>query len=223
MSLSIASIRHGALRSAPLLAALWFAASAAHAQSASETRLRDALRDTATRLRAAEAALAQQQALVATAERERDALKTQAAKPAPAADGAQIASLQQRLGQASASAEQARADAQKWRGAQEQAAQQAQQKERERGELAQQLAASQARAADCAAGSDALYRTGMELAQLYRDPAYARGKRMGLIGIGQVERENRVRELENRLEDERVKAGQCGSGDVAARTAAATE
>ncbi|MGO1072794.1 hypothetical protein [Lysobacter sp. CA199] len=220
MSLSIASIRHGALRSAPLLAALWFAASAAHAQSASETRLRDALRDTAARLRTAEAALAQQQSATAAAERERDALKTQARKPAPAADGAQLASLQQRLGQASASVEQAREDAQKWRSAQEQAAQQAQQKERERGELAQQLASTQTRAAECAAGSDALYRTGRELAQLYRDPKYARGKRLTLIGVGQIERENRVRELEDRLEDERAKAAQCGGGDAAARTAA---
>ncbi|QQP99184.1 hypothetical protein [Lysobacter enzymogenes] len=217
--MSLPSIRHAALRSAPLLAALWFAASAAHAQSANETRLRDALRDTASRLRTAEAALAQQQAATAAAERERDELKGRAAKPAPAADGAQLAALQQRLGQASASAEQARGEALKWRSAQEQAAHSAQQKERERAELAKRLDAAQARAADCAAGSEALYQAGRELAQLYRDPAYAKGKRVTLLGFGQVERENRARELENKLEDERAKTAQCGAGDAAARTA----
>ncbi|QCW26236.1 hypothetical protein FE772_11700 [Lysobacter enzymogenes] len=215
--MSLPSIRHAALRSAPLLAALWFAASAAHAQSANETRLRDALRDTASRLRTAEAALAQQQAATAAAERERDELKG-AAKAAPAADGAQLAALQ-RLGQASASAEQARGEALKWRSAQEQAAHSAQQKERERAELAKRLDAAQARAADCAAGSEALYQAGRELAQLYRDPAYAKGKRVTLLGFGQVERENRARELENKLEDERAKTAQCGAGDAAARTA----
>ncbi len=217
--MSLPTIRHAALRSAPLLAALWFAASAAHAQSANETRLRDALRDTASRLRTAEAALAQQQAATAAAERERDELKQRAAKPAPAADGAQLAALQQRLGQASASAEQARGEAQKWRSAQEQAAHSAQRKERERAELAQQLQATQTRAAECAAGSEALYRAGLELAQLYRDPAYAKGRRLTLLGFGQVERENRVRELQGKLEDERAKTAQCG-GDAAARTAA---
>jgi len=217
--MSLPTIRHAALRSAPLLAALWFAASAAHAQSANETRLRDALRDTASRLRTAEAALAQQQAATAAAERERDELKTRTAKPAAAADGAQLVALQQRLGQAAAAAEQARGEAQKWRSAQEQAAHGAQQKERERAELAQQLQASQARAAQCAAGSEALYRAGLELAQLYRDPAYAKGRRVTLLGFGQIERENRVRELENKLEDERAKTAQCAAGDAAARTA----
>ncbi|WP_206409298.1 hypothetical protein, partial [Lysobacter enzymogenes] len=134
-------------------------------------------------------------------------------------DGAQLAALQQRLGQASASAEQARGEAQKWRSAQEQAAHSAQRKERERAELAQQLQAAQTRAAECAAGSEALYRAGLELAELYRDPAYAKGRRVTLLGFGQVERENRVRELQGKLEDERAKTAQCG-GDAAARTAA---
>lgn len=219
MNLPLPSIRHAALRSVPLLAALWFAASGAHAQSVNETRLREALRDTASRLRAAEAALAQQQAATAAAERERDELKGRAAvRPAPAADGARLAALQQRLSQASASAEQARGEALKWRDAQQQAAQSAQQKERERAELAQQLQAAQARAADCAAGSEALYRAGRALAQLYRDPAYAKGKRPTLIGFGQVERENRVRELEAQLDEERAKTAQCGAGESAART-----
>lgn len=217
--MSLPSIRHAALRSAPLLAALWFAASAAHAQSGNETRLRDALRDTASRLRTAEAALAQQQVATAAVERERDELKQRAAKPAAAVDGAQLAAMQQRLGQASAAVEQARGEALKWRGAQEQAALSAQQKERERAELAKRLDAAQARAAQCAAGSEALYNTGRELAGLYRDPAYSKGKRVTLLGFGQVERENRVRELEGRLEDERAKAAQCGAGDAAARTA----
>ncbi|MGH8083099.1 MAG: hypothetical protein ACREP7_21150 [Lysobacter sp.] len=217
--MSLPPIRHGVLRSAPLLAALWFAASGAHAQTANETRLRDALRDTGARLRTAEAALAAQQAATAAAERERDTLKSAPAKAPPREDGARLTALQHQLSQASASSEEARANAQKWQGAQQQAAQAAQQKEAERAALAKQLAALQEQSARCAAGSEALYRVGQEIARLYRDPDFGRGRGFAPLGVGRVKQENRMRELEDKLDQQRDQAAQCAGGDAAARTA----
>lgn len=219
--MSLPPIRHGVLRSAPLLAALWFAASGAHAQSAGETRLREALRETGARLRTAEAALAAQQAATAAAERERDALKSAPAKASAPADGARMAALQRQLGEASASSEQARANALKWQSAQQQAAQLAQHKETERAALATELASAQERSARCAAGSDGLYQAGRELAQLYRDPefiAFVRSRGFGPLGLDRVKNENRVRELEDKLDRQRDQAAQCGVAD-ATRTA----
>lgn len=215
-------IRHCALRSAPLLAALWFAASGAHAQSANETRLREALRETGARLRTTEAALAAQQAATAAAERERDALKSAPAKPAAPADGARLAALQRQLGEASAGSELARANALKWQSAQQQAAQLAQQKESERAALATQLAGAQERSARCAAGSEGLYQAGRELAQLYRDPKFidfVRDRGFEPFGLDRVKQENRVRELQDKLDQQRDQAAQCAVVDSGARGA----
>jgi SMC interacting uncharacterized protein involved in chromosome segregation len=220
--MSLPPIRHSALRSAPLLAALWFAASGAHAQNGNETRLRDALRDTGARLRTAEAALAAQQAATAAVERERDALKAASAKAPAREDGTRLTALQRQLGQASAASDQARADAQKWQSAQQQAAQAAQQKEHERAALAAQLASVQAQSARCAAATEAVYQAGRELAQLYRDPDFidsVRGHGFSPLGLGRVKKENRVRELEDKLDQQHDQAAQCASGDAAARTA----
>lgn len=220
--MSLPGIRHCTLRSVPLLAALWFAASGAHAQTANETRLRDALRDTGTRLRTAEAALAAQQAATAAAERERDALKAAPAKATVREDAGRVAALQRELGQASVASAEARANAQKWQSAQEQAAHAAQQKESERAALATQLASAQAQSARCAAAGEAVYQAGLELARLYRDPEFVdslRGRGFSPLGLGKVKKENRVRELEDKLDQQHDQAAQCASSDGAARTA----
>ncbi|WP_408949940.1 hypothetical protein [Lysobacter sp. Hz 25] len=219
MSLRISAC---ALRSAPLLAALWFAASGAHAQTANETRLREALRETGARLRSAEAALAAQQAATAAAERERDALKAQAGKSAVRDDGARVAALQRQLGQASSASEQARANAQKWQAAQQQAAQLAQQKDGERAALATRLEAAEAQAVRCAADSEALYATGQEIAGLYRDPQFidfVRDRGFEPLGLDRVKHENRVRALEDKLAEQGEQAARCRNGEAGTRTA----
>lgn len=197
---------------------LCFAVPGAQAQTANETRLRDALRDTGARLRTAEAALAAQQAATASAERERDALKAQAAKPAARDDGARLAALQRQIEQNTAASEQARASAGKWQAAQQQAAQLVQQKEAERIALAKQLDAALAQSARCATGTQALYDTGRELARLYRDPAFiafVRSRGFGPLGFDRVEKENQVRALEDKLDRQRDELAQC-AGDAGA-------
>lgn len=202
---------------------LCFAVPGAQAQTANETRLRDALRDTGARLRTAEAALAAQQAATASAERERDALKAQAAKPVARDDGARLAALQRQVEQNAAASEQARASAGKWQAAQQQAAQLAQHKEAERIALAKQLDAARAQSARCATGTQALYDTGRELAGLYRDPAFiafVRSRGFGPLGFDRVEKENQVRALEDKLDRQRDELAQC-AGDAGARGAGA--
>ncbi len=197
---------------------LCFVVTGAQAQTANETRLRDALRDTGARLRTAEAALAAQQAATASAERERDALKAQAAKPAARDDGARLAALQRQIEQNAAASEEARASAGKWQAAQQQAAQLAQQKEDERIALAKQLDAARAQSARCATGTQALYDTGRELAGLYRDPAFiafVRSRGLGPLGFNRVEKENQVRALEDKLDRQRDELAQC-AGDAGA-------
>lgn len=219
MSLRISAC---ALRSAPLLAALWFAASGAHAQTANETRLREALRETGARLRSAEAALAAQQAATAAAERERDALKAQAGTRVVRDDSGRVAALQRRLDQAGSASEQARAEAQRWHAAQQQAAQLAQQKDGERAALAARLEAAEAQSARCAANSEALYATGQEIAGLYRDPKFidfVRDRGFEPLGFERVRHENRVRALEDRLAEQGEQAAHCRDGEAAARTA----
>ncbi|QWF19446.1 hypothetical protein [Lysobacter capsici] len=203
---------------------LCFVVPGAQAQTANETRLRDALRDTGARLRTAEAALAAQQAATASAERERDALKAQAAKPAVRDDSARLAALQRQIEQNAAASEQARASAGKWQAAQQQAAQLAQQKEAERIALAKQLDAAQAQSARCATGTQALYDTGRELAGLYRDPAFiafVRSRGFGPLGFNRVEKENQVRTLEDKLDRQRDALAQC-AGDAGVRAADAS-
>lgn len=212
------SIAHGLSLA---LALCFVAPGGAQAQTANETRLRDALRDTGARLRTAEAALAAQQAATASAERERDALKAQAAKPAARDDSARLAALQRQVEQNAAASEQARASAGKWQAAQQQAAQLAQQKEAERIALAKQLDAAQAQSARCATGTQALYATGRELAGLYRDPAFiafVRSRGFGPLGFNRVEKENQVRALEDKLDRQRDEVAQC-TGDAGARAA----
>jgi|GEM_PF-1463726 len=213
------SILHGVSLA---LALCFVAPGGAQAQTANETRLRDALRDTGARLRTAEAALAAQQAATASAERERDALKAQAAKPAARDDSARLAALQRQVEQNAAASEQARASAGKWQAAQQQAAQLAQQKEAERIALAKQLDAAQAQSARCASGTQALYATGRELAGLYRDPAFiafVRARGFGPLGFNRVEKENQVRALEDKLDRQRDELAKC-AGDAAVRAAA---
>lgn len=200
---------------------LCFVVPGAQAQTANETRLRDALRDTGARLRTAEATLAAQQAATASAERERDALKAQAAKPAVRDDSARLAALQRQIEHNAAASEQARASADKWQAAQQQAAQLAQHKEAERIALAKQLDAAQAQSARCATGTQALYDTGRELAGLYRDPAFiafVRSRGFGPLGFNRVEKENQVRTLEDKLDRQRDELAQC-AGDAGVRAA----
>lgn len=189
-----------------LLLGTLLAAPAAQAQDDTETRLRQALRETGARLREAEAALAQQRLAAAALERERDALKAAAARPArPAIDPARLGELQRRL-------EHSRSEAAQAQNARRQTEQRLRQAESERDRLAAQLAQARERADRCAAGNRSLYETGRDLAALYRDPefvAFVRKRGRELIGLDRVEQENRVRALEDRLAELHAQSQAC--------------
>ena len=188
----------------------------AHADDTTDARLREALRQTAEKLHATEADLAQQQLATAAAERERDALK-QAPHPAKA-DSA----LQHRLAETAGELAQARADGQKWQAAQEASAQALQQKETERAALAGQLAQQRARFERCSANDEALYGTGREIAAMYRDPEFVdhlRNLHLKPLGFSRVREENRMRALEDRFAEEHAQMQRCRTDTPSATTA----
>lgn len=207
-----------------VLAAALLAVAPLHAQDSTETRLREALRDTGARLRQAEAALVQQQLATAAAERERDALR---AAPAPraAADPGREAALQRQLEQARRERDAALAQQREQQQAQAKAAQAATQQAQSRAALDAELQRQRARIAQCAAGSDALYATARELAALYRDPAFVRFVRSHgreMFGMARVTRENRVRALEDRLAEQHARTQACASATAATAMQGAT-
>ncbi len=209
-------------RASAWLLGLAFLATSVHAQDTTEGRLREALRQTAEKLHAAEADLAQQQLATAAAESERDALKQ--APPAAHVDTAQTVALQRRLAAADGELSQAHAEAQKWQAAQQVAAQAAQQKEAERTALAEQLSKLSARAERCVASDEALYRTGREIAALYRDPAFSdpvHWHHLWPLGFARVREENRVRGLEDHLTEQLAEAQRCRTDAPPAKPAPA--
>ncbi|MCW0458147.1 hypothetical protein [Xanthomonas sacchari] len=184
----------------------------AQAQEGNEARLRDALRDTSARLRQAEAALVQQQLATAAAERERDALR--APPPPRSADPGREAALQRQLQQLRQEHDVALSQQRSQQQAQQQAAQRAAQDQQALAAQQAQLRQERARARDCAAASAALYASARELAALYRDPAFVRFVRSHgreLFGMARVTRENRVRQLEDRLAEQDAQAQACAA------------
>ncbi|MCW0391545.1 hypothetical protein [Xanthomonas sacchari] len=184
----------------------------AQAQEGNEARLRDALRDTSARLRQAEAALVQQQLATAAAERERDALR--AMPPPRSADPGREAALQRQLQQLRQEHDAALSQQRSQQQAQQQAAQRAAQDQQALAAQQAQLRQERARARDCAAASAALYASARELAALYRDPAFVRFVRSHgreLFGMARVTRENRVRQLEDRLAEQDAQAQACAA------------
>jgi chromosome segregation ATPase len=183
------------------------------AQDSTEARLREALRETAEKLHATEADLAQQQLATAAAEHERDALKQ--APHLAKVDGA----LQRRLASAEGELAQARSDQQKSQAEQQASAQIAQKKEAERAALAEQLAQLRARTERCVASDDAYFATAEEILAMYRDPAFAnhvRNLHLWPLGFDRVRAENRMRSLEDRLADQNVQMQHCLTTDAVA-------
>jgi hypothetical protein len=200
-------------RPAPFACLLGFAllaAAGASAQDTTEARLREALRETADKLHATEAELAQQQLATAAAEKERDTLK-QAPRPSRT-DMAQAAALQRRLTQTAGQLAQAQADGQKSQAQQQASAQAAQKAETARAALAEQLSQLRARDERCAANDEAVYGTGLEIAALYRDPGFVdhlRNLHLKPLGFDRVKEENRMRALEDRFNEEHAQALHC--------------
>lgn len=213
-------MRRSAHLPAWLLGFALLAVPAVFAQDATEARLREALRETAAKLHATEADLAQQQLATAAAESQRDALK-HAPQPAKA-DGVQVAAVQRKLAAATGQLAQAQAEQQKWQAAQQVSAQAVQTKEAERAALAEQLSQLRARTERCAANDDALYGVGREIAALYRDPKFVdsvHNHHLWPLGFDRVREENRVRALEDRLTAQNTLAQHCRTDATSATIA----
>lgn len=174
---------------------------AALGQSATEDRLRAALRRTAQELAAAQAANGEQAAALAAATAERDRLQQQlaqqpAGKPrASEADAARLASAEEARARAEAAVAErdsalatARAERDNARATAEAAVgDRINRAERESQRLGSEVAL-------CTEQNDRLFKTGYELATLYRDRG-ARAKAKGgidVLGLSRAEIENRL-------------------------------
>jgi len=209
-----------------VLTATLLAAVPLHAQDSTETRLREALRETSTRLRKAEADLVQQQLATAAAERERDALRAAPAPRAASADPGRDAALQRQLQQAQRERDAALAQQREQQQAQARTAQAAARQAQTQATLEAELQRQRARMAQCVTGNEAVYATARELAALYRDPAFVRFVRSHgreLFGMARVTRENRVRALEDRLAEQHAQTQDCAGATAATATATALQ
>lgn len=201
-----------------VVAVLWSGAPPARAQAQTETRLRDALRQTSARLRQVEADLAQQQLATAAAQRERDAAQRPApAAAAPAEHGVRLAALQRELEQQRQTLAAERAQHAQTRAAQQQAL--AQQQHQQQQALAAERTQLRERMSRCSAEGDALYASAQELAVLYRDPAFVRfvrGRGRELFGMGRVARENQVHTLQSTIDARHAQLRTCLDGGALA-------
>ncbi|PPT89183.1 hypothetical protein XthCFBP4691_13970 [Xanthomonas theicola] len=209
-----------------MLAATLLAVAPLHAQDSTETRLREALRETSARLRKAEADLVQQQLATAAAERERDALRAAPSPRATDADPGRAAALQRQIELLRRERDAALAQQHAQQQVQARTAQAAAQQEQARAALDAELRQQRVRTAQCASGSQALYASARELAALYRDPAFVRFVRSHgreLFGMARVTRENRVRALEDRLAEHYAQTQACAGAIAATATTTNTQ
>ncbi|MEA9565882.1 hypothetical protein [Xanthomonas sp. WHRI 8932A] len=193
---------------------LWVGALPAWAQAQTETRLRDALRQTSARLRQVEADLAQQQLATAAAQRERDAAQRPTpAAAAPAENGVRLAALQRELEQQRQALAAERAQRAQTSAAQQQAL--AQQQHQQQQALLAERTQTRERLSRCNAEGDAFYASAQELAVLYRDPAFVRfvrGRGRELFGMSRVARENRVHALQSTIDARHAQLRTCLDG-----------
>ncbi|WP_115553826.1 hypothetical protein [Xanthomonas arboricola] len=192
---------------------LWVGALPAWAQAQTETRLRDALRQTSARLRQVEADLAQQQLATAAAQRERDAAQRPTPAAAPAENGVRLAALQRELEQQRQALAAERAQRAQTSAAQQQAL--TQQQHQQQQALLAERTQTRERLSRCNAEGDALYASAQELAVLYRDPAFVRfvrGRGRELFGMARVAHENRVHALQSTIDARHAQLRSCLDG-----------
>ncbi|KAB7771792.1 hypothetical protein [Xanthomonas maliensis] len=205
------------MRMRPVLSALvlvgcvpWIAT----AQTTTEERLRDALRQTSAQLRQVQAELAQQQLATAAAQREHEAQPPAPPAASAPSDAARTAALQREVAQLRQALEQERTQHARALATQQQTAAQQQQQQQQQA-LADARSQTQARVSRCNSAGDALYASGRSLAGLYRDPAFVRFVRHRgheLFGMTRVAEENRVHALEDTLADQHARLRTCLDG-----------
>ncbi|MDY0242301.1 MAG: hypothetical protein RBR34_08995 [Rhodospirillaceae bacterium] len=189
-----------------LLAVALFAAAPAHADEATETRLRDALRQAITQSRALEDSQAQLQAKLAEAEKQIEALRAQPvkAKPDAAILDAMEAEFNRRLAEQHATIARADETLTKWKGAYQEAASAAQAKEAERAQLAAQLGGFSQRAQSCEAKNAALFDAANEILGKLKNisVADAMAAHEPFVGMKKVELQNLAQDAEDKILDQ---------------------
>ncbi len=183
-------------------------------------RLRDALRHTTIDLRAAEDSIAQLQASLDAANKQKalvqqqlDAAKARAAAapatpPPPPPD---LAPVREEAAQATAQNAALKAALAKWQGAYQQAAAIARQKDAEGRTLAGTGRAAEAELKTCAAENAKLTGVANEILPLYRSPSFPQVLLWSyepLLGMDEVKLENIVQDYEDRIRDEAYIPGQ---------------
>lgn len=179
---------------------------AAHADEATETRLRDALRQAITQSRALEDSQAQLQAKLAEAEKQIEALRAQPvkAKPDAAILDAMEAEFNRRLAEQHATIARADETLTKWKGAYEEAASAAQAKEAERAQLAAQLGGLSQRAQSCETKNAALFDAANEILDKLKNisVADAMAAHEPFVGLKKVALQNLAQDAEDKILDQ---------------------
>ena len=194
--------------------AVTLAASAAHAQQSTEDRMRDALRQAVTEMRAAQDQSAQAQADLAKAQAEKAALQTQldaataklAAQPAaPAARPADEAALQARVQAAEAQAAQYQQLTAKLQGSYQQAAEQARAKSEESQQQAAGLKAKSAALDSCKSANTKLIDVAEQVLHLYETQSFRAVLLKSyepILGQARVKLENMVQNYDDKIRDQ---------------------
>jgi chromosome segregation ATPase len=189
---------------------------AAHAQSSGEARLREALRSTATQLRALEEERDKWQGTEAALKQEVESLRKElaAAKHAPSSRKAECTSAQahaeelgRRLAQQTEAAGQLTQSLNHCQAAAQASDTSARTKELERSALASELAALKERLAASEARNERMYQAGKEMLDWLVKEGFARAvaRADSLLGLRRADLENAAQDYDDKLLEQRVK------------------
>ena len=213
-----------------LLSAALLCASAVGAHADEETdRLRDALRHSTVDLRAAEDSLAEVQANLDAANKQKAQLQAELAAahakaapapapPPPTAAPVDLSRFRAAVAQATAQNAALRAALAKWQGAYQQAAALARQKDGQGRALAGQSRSIAAQLSLCEAENSKLVAVSNDILHLYRSQCFHQvlvGSYEPLIGLGEVKLENIVQGYEDKIRDQEYIPGPTGPAAAA--------
>jgi septal ring factor EnvC (AmiA/AmiB activator) len=187
---------------------------AAQAEDTAESRMRDALRQTVTEMRAAQDAFAQAQSDLAKANADKAALQTQldaaTAKlsqqtAAPAAKPADTAALEQQVRTAQAAAAQYQALSSKLQGSYQSAAEQVRQKDEESRAAVAQAKATVAALETCKSTNTKLIDVSEQILHLYETQSFRAvwlKSYEPILGQAKVRLENMVQDYDDKIHDQ---------------------
>ena len=196
-------------RFALVLPLLLLSAAPVRAQTSTEERLREVLRQTTVQLRALQDQQASLAAQLEQLKQERDSLAQQleAAKTAPPPPDPALATLREAFAALQQQNAALQAGLQKWQAGYQQAAELARAKDADGRRLGQELQQATAKLKVCTGANGKLIAVAYEILHLYRTQGFRSllvGSYEPLLGFKKVELENLVQDYEDRIEDQRL-------------------